>query len=160
MRHLQVLAMGLMFFSCQLGAQDKNKDFKVVRATEMMSYGGAAGSGSATTYSIQIVARRKLTLSSDSGFAKGKVDAFYIMADSFSYTSSKDLKKGDTAEIVLTIRDESSIGGGDFQKPIPGSPAGNPPKKSKGKLVIRYQGGKCKTLDINKLEKLETIFAP
>jgi len=160
MRYLQVVAMALMFFSCQLGAQDKNKDFKVVRATQLMSYGGAAGSGSATTYSIQLVARRKMTLSSDSGFAQGKVDAFAIMADSFSYVSSKVLKKGDTVNIVLTIRDESSIGGGDFQKIIPGSPAGNPPKKSKGTLVLRYKGGKCNFLDINKIEKLETIFAP
>ena len=160
MKHLVMMAFALMMVVMQLSAQSKNKDFKVVRTTQLMSYGGAAGSGSSTTYSVQLIAKRKMTLIGDSGFAQGKADALHILKDSFTSVDRLSVKKGDTVDIVLTIRDETSIGGGDFQKSIPGSPLSNPPKKSKGVLVLRYQGGKHKILDINNIEKLETIFAP
>jgi hypothetical protein len=141
-------------------AIEKNRDLQVVSASMQTSYGGAAGSGSATTYRVKLKVLRPFMLNCDSGFAQGKADAFVIVTDTFTQNSSKQLKKGEIIELVLSIRDESSIGGGDFQMVIPGSPTAELPKKTKGTLVIRYKGGKCKTLSINKLTKIEPIIAP
>lgn len=152
----------VLFIACSFKptAVEKNRDLQVVSTSMQTSYGGAAGSGSATTYRVKLKALRAFKLNCDSGFAQGKADAFVIVTDTFTQSSSKQLKKGEIIELVLSIRDESSIGGGDFQKTFPGSPTAELPKKTKGALVFRYQGGKCKTLSINKLTKLEPILAP
>ncbi len=160
MRYIQLLLLVTLICSFKPSGIEKNRDFQVMSSTMQTSYGGAAGSGSATTYRIKIKANRTFTLICDSGFAQGKADAYVIVTDTFNQSSSRKLKKGEIFEFVLSIRDESSIGGGDFQKTFPGSPAANLPKKTKGALVIRYKGGKCKTLSINNLTKLEPILAP
>lgn len=160
MRNIQLLVLLTLICSFKPKALEKNRDFQVISSTMQTSYGGAAGSGSASTYRIQLKANRAFTLTCDSGFAQGKADSYVIVTDTFKQSSSRQLKKGEIIELVLSIRDESSIGGGDFQKTFPGSPEAKLPKKTKGTLVIRYKGGKCKTLSVNNLTKLEPILAP
>jgi hypothetical protein len=160
MRRISLIILVILICSFKPNGIEKNKDFSVVSVSMQTSFGGAAGSGSATVYRIRLKARRNIHLNSDSGFAQGKADAYMIMVDSFNQVGAKQLKKGEETELVLTIRDESSIGGGDFQRVIPGSPLSSVPGKAKGALVLRYKGGKCKTLSINNITKLEPILAP
>lgn len=155
------LILGI-FFLCSFQSKkiEKNLDFTFVSGTYQSLYGGVAGSGSSTTYTIKLKANRSFKMICDSAFAMGKIDAIYIVKDSVSQVGSMSIKKGMMYNFVLHIKSESQIGGGDFQQVIPGSRDAKKPKNQTGALILRYKGGKNKYLNINGLTKLDPIFAP
>lgn len=140
--------------------EDRNKDFRILSASIQTSYGGAAGSGSVSTYTIRLKARRSFVLNCDSGYAAGRKSQLYVMADSIQMVSSKKVKCGEEVILKFSIQDEVYLGGGDYQMVIPGSDSSAIPIMSKTGVAIRYSGGKNKLMAINKLSISTPIYAP
>ncbi len=124
------------------------------------SYGGAAGSGSVSTYTIRLKARRNFEIQCDSGYGAGRRAELYIKVDSIQLASSRRIKRGQTVTMTFSIRDEVYVGGGDFQMVIPGSDSSAAPGGTKTGVSIKYLGGKSSTMAINKLSISTPIFAP
>lgn len=159
MRHFTILVLVILLSAFK--SKDKcNKEFKLISVTSQTSYGGAAGSGSATTYRIKLKAKRAFTMTSDSGFAQGKADKLIMLKDSFNISDTLQLKKGQIFEVYFVIREEVQMGGGDYQLIIPGSNTAKAPVNTKNGAVIRYGGGKDKTMTFSTIKQLETIYAP
>lgn len=151
------LSVGLM---SSTGIKDKNKDFKLISASIQTSYGGAAGSGSVSTYTMRLKALRSFTLICDSGYGAGRRSELYIMQDSFHQASTLKVRRGQIIRLRFSIRDAVYMGGGDHQFVLPGSDSSALPIKSATGVAIRYRGGKNKVMAINKLQIETPIFAP
>ena len=145
----------MLLLAFQITAQ--NSDFKLIKATKQMQYGGVVGSPVVTLYDITVKTKRKVSLSLDSAWAEGKKDLVYIILDSAQVSQKKTLKKGQTIHFAIAIKSENSSLGGLEQTVIQsGSPSAKNPGKSGDKVCITYAGGKSKILSISAL----TILTP
>ena len=134
----------------------QNNDFKIIKASKQMQYGGVVGSPVISYYEVSVKAKRKLTISIDSAWAEGKKDQAFMLLHSSQIGIKKTVKKGQILTIAVAIKSESSSLGGLDQTAIqPGSPNGVAPCKAPSKLCIPYLGGKSKMLTINSLTVLK-----
>ena len=143
-----------LIMSWTMSAQ--NNDFKIIKASKQMQYGGVVGSPVISYYEVSVKAKRKLTISIDSAWAEGKKDQAYMLLDSSQIGIKKTVKKGQILTIAVAIKSESSsLGGLDQTATQPGSPNGVAPCKAPSKICIPYSGGKSKMLTINSLTVLK-----
>jgi hypothetical protein len=143
--------------SWALSAQ--NNDFKVIKASKQMQYGGVMGSPIISYYEVRVKAKRKLSISVDSAWAEGKKDQAYILLDSSQIGVKKTVKKGQILTIAVAIKSESSsLGGLDQTATQPGSPSSSSPCNTPSKICIPYTGGKSKMLSFNNLTVLQAQF--
>ncbi len=152
-----LIIFGLLSFTSKKAT---NKDFKVVSAQSQTIYGGAAGSPIVTRYTVKVKTLRAFTLSKDSAFAEGRMDAFQIMTAANTEISSIKLKKGKTATLVFTIVTPSDMGGSDQPQRFSGSPVRSLPIAAASGVVVRYRGGKSVYLPIDKVTPTEPVMAP
>ncbi len=129
-------------------------------ASKQTTFGGVSGSPVTTQYRIKIKALRSFTLVTDSIFAENRIDRFSIVKDSFHMVDTFRLKKGKTVEIIMELKTESEMGGGNYQVKIPGSRVTKPPFSTDQGLVIRYFGGKCNYLIVKQVQKKPDILMP
>ena len=151
----QILVSLLFFLGLQISAQ--NSDFKLIKATKQMQYGGVVGSPVVTLYDITVRTKRKVKISLDSAWAEGKKDLVYLVLDSGKVYQNKTLKKGQTIHFTLAIKSKnSSLGGLDQTVLQSGSPDAKNSGKPGDKVCITYTGGKSKILSVSAL----TILTP
>ena len=159
MRTLSILLTAFLALSFK-PVKVKNKDFQVISATKQTIYGGVAGSPVTTSFVIRLKALRSFTLTADSLFSDNKADRFGIMKDSFNQVDVMKVKKGQTIDIVASIKTATEMGGSDYQLKIPGSPDSITPKEVAEGVMLRYYGGKNKCLIIKTVIKKQDIFMP
>jgi hypothetical protein len=159
MKWISLLALLMVVFAFK-PSEPCNRDFKVLSAQKQTFYGGVAGSPVVTVYKVTLQAKRKMLLTSDSAWAEDRIDQLVIDVDSFKTVNSHRVKRGETVHLRFENRSDSEIGGGDYQMKVPGSRQNKAPFDVKNGIVLSYKGGKSKTLVINNITTLETVFYP
>jgi|SRR5690606_27181988 len=132
-------------------------DFKIISSTLKYSFGGVAGSGSARIFELELKPTHKMKFVADSVFMDSMAEMPNITLNGkpIKYGDTIELKKKSILKYMIVFRTESTIGGGDAQMVLPGSPYGVLSGLKPGEMGCRYGGGRNSSLIVRKWQQLE-----
>lgn len=142
-------------------AETKARAFKLVSATSNVFYPGVQGSPITRRVELVLVAKRKGTLSFDSGWYAGQVEKAYWYNAEMQPIGKTAVKRGDTIRVSLVFYQTTWDSMMPETDHIPGSLNAEKPVPFDGEFILRYDRNGCrKYFGIQKLTRGAEVYAP